>query len=240
MQISLNTHSPFGVLTSKRQVVVEDSLFDQITAKFYSAKSDGNKAAMAKHRNELLDKYFTKHIKPGQTCVINSKSTLNEGKSQSDNKFSAAVKWYPQADYLKVTADVTDAYFGTKYTTDKVWESSCFEVYISAGGVDEDIIQFIVSPNGKNGNAQIFTYKNAQKRELPAGVKASYKRTAAGYTVNLRVPWSAVDNYKPGWKVLPVEAAIDTVPPLGRVQAFMSRGGGAWYMSRGFMGLLAK
>ncbi len=236
MQIALDTESPLGTLVSKRIVHVDDTVWSVQSSNYVEYLNEGNAEEAAGARETMLAKWFKPRIKPGQACLVNDESQLNAGAFPGADKLSGVVTWYPGADYLRVRAEVTDAFFSTFVEKDDYWKASSVEVFASASGVDEDTIQYIIVPEGAGGIPRIHPYHDASLD----GLISAWKRTDDGYVVDIKIPWACLKGYEPGWPVLPVKVAINSKTDNGRTQLVFGRTGPAWASPRAYAGLEAK
>ncbi len=235
MQLSLDTKSALGVFTSKREIVIEDPLYDQLCAAYAKASQTGDKAKAAEARAELVNKWFKQAIKPGQACKINQQRQVNLGNYQGEKSLSADVQWHPAKDYIRVVADITDASFSTDVPENQPWEASSLEILISPGGTNDTINHFFVVPTG-DGRPRIDGVNTNEESKIVA----FWKRTDRGYKVDLKIPYSILRGYEQGWSVMPVEAMINSKTPKGRVQLVMNQPGEPWKYARNYAGLKAQ
>lgn len=236
MQLALDTKTGLGTLMSKRQIIIEDPTYDRLATEYAQAENAKDTAQCAQVRKEILSSCFRQTIKPGQACAANTAGQANVGDYPGADNFSATLRWYPGADSLRVTAEVTDAYLSTDAPKDTPWETSCLEVFICPAGVDQTINQFFIVPEGP-ANAPRVKAVHTDKGDQ---VRATWKRTAKGYSVDVRIPWSIVRGYQKGWSVMPVEAMVNTKSPKGRVQVIMSKPGEPWRTAKGYSALEAR
>lgn len=235
MQLSLDTKSKLGVFTSKREVIIEDPLYDELCAACIKASQTGDKAKIAKARAELMNKWFKQTIQPGQVCKLNQTRQVNTGQYQGAKSLSADIQWRPTKDYLRIVADITDASFSTDVPENQPWEASSLEILISPGGVDDAINHFFVVPKG-DGRPRI----DGVHTDEEFRIIAFWKRTDKGYKVDMKIPYSILRGYEQGWSVMPVEAMINSKTPKGRVQLVMNQPGEPWKYARNYAGLKAQ
>ena len=221
MLCSLNTESPLGTLVSKRKVDIERFSYDTVSAQYSQAVKKGDRKAADKARARLLSHFFKDVIRPGQPQRIEGRAHLNDGKYQP-GKLSATFVWRVEPRYLMVNANVVDASFDTKSPKDEPWYGTCVELFVSPAGADGTVNQFFVIPAGVNGKAKV---ESGYQTPGAQAVRASWKRTARGYSVEARIPWSALKGYKKGWTRMPVDAQINSELPGGWEQMTMNKPG---------------
>jgi hypothetical protein len=230
--MSLDTKSPLGVLTSQRRFTVESGLYDMLASKYTKALKASDTSKAERIRKDALAKWFNNRISPGQSKTV---SIVRIGEPVAPDRVSCAIKWYPKADYLQVEADVIDAYFSTD-SPDMPWMASAVEVFICPSGMAEDINQFIFTPKGEDGKAQIWSLLPGKASQ----VNATWKLTANGYSISARIPWSVIKGYEKDWSIMPVEAQVDSNTPTGLLQMEMNRYGAPVQSARTYAGLKRK
>ncbi len=233
IQMVFNTKSPLGTLTSSRQFVIEDPLYDKLSVAYAEALRKGSTSEAAKASRQALDKWFKRVVRPGQAVTL---SKLNVGDPLPSPHASATVRWYPGPASVQILADVVDSGFSTEAPKGAPWEAASLEVFLCPSGMSQEINQFIISPNGADGKATVM----AQQTDKDYAVKAAWKRTAKGYTLDVRIPWSILKGYKKGWSVMPVEASVNFKTPQGRSQLVMTRPGRPDQTARTYSVLKAK
>lgn len=106
-----------------------------------------------------------------------------------------------------------------------------------------------IVPAGSGGKARVILASgrygpaNADAEDCARQAKAisaAWKRTSRGYTMDVRVPWSILRGYYSGWKTMPVDAAVNTAGPDGRVQLIMNKLGDPMMEPFIYAGLVAK
>jgi len=235
IELSLNTRSALGTLTSKRDFSPEDPIYNTASNDYFQARQKNDKAKMAKARSQLLAGWFKDHIKPGAAVSVDKPL----GSARTDtSKVSAVLMWIPKANYLEVKADVTDAYMKTDAPADTPWLASSIELFISPSGMSSEINHFAIVPSGANGQTSLLTISN--NKAAPLAPKANWKKTAKGYALDVRIPWNLVNGYEKGWKLMPVEALVNSKTPNGYVQILMNKAGYAVNMTKNYAGLLPK
>ncbi len=232
VQLVLDTKSPLGVLTSKREFVVDDPIYDTLSSAYSEALRTKNAPKAARARSEMLDKWFPTRLRPSRLVNVGK---LNIGDPPAPTIPRATLKWYSKARYLEIVADVRDPNFSTRAPEDKPWEASSLELYVCPSGMSEDINQFFVTPKGTKGIAAVLVKRAVEG----AKIKASWKRTAKGYMLDVQIPWAALKGYQKRWSVMPVEAAVNSKAPNGRCQLVMTRPGAPWEASRTYAALRA-
>lgn len=238
MSVSLDTKCELGTLITKRQVVIEDDTYAKLTGAYFEAKGTNDASKIAKARSALLTGYFRDMVKPGVKMVADTK-LMDTVSCPARDKFSGEFTWYPKADHLKVTANVVDANFGMSAKQENPWDSSCVEVFISPAGVDDTVNRFFIIPDGINGQVSVRNEKN----DKIEAVNGTWKRTAKGYAVEVKIPWTSVAGYEKGWSLLPVEAVVNSHVGSDRskqVMVSMNRTGYPWAKSRTYAVLRAK
>lgn len=236
IKLAYDTKTDLGTLTSSRTVYVDDPLYDKLCDACIKAAKSGDGARALQARNDLLSKWFRTSVKPGQTLASDSGAKLNAGSYPGAGNLSAEFAWYPSDDYLRVTADVTDASFSTDAPKDKPWEASCVEIMVCPGGTNDSINQFFIVPEGQGGVPRV----TAVHTDKGSDILASYKRTDKGYKIEAKIPWSIVRGYEKGWRVMPVEAMVDSKTPVGRAQIVMNEPGEPWRIAKTYAALMAR
>ena len=231
--ISLETGTKLGTLTSERDIVIEDPVWDIQSVNYVEYLKEGNKEEAGKARQQMLAKWFTNRVDAGQACVLDEDCQVNEGDYPGSDELRAAVKWYPQEDYLRVRAEVVDAFFNTDVPDDKPFMASSVEIFASGSGVDDHITQYIVAPRGAGGIPYVRPYHETKTD----GIISAWKRTDDGYVIDLKIPWELVKGADGECEVLPIEVGLNSSTPKGRVQLIWNRTGMPWVTARGYGGL---
>jgi hypothetical protein len=212
MQISVDTGCSMGTLSTQKTITIKEATgYDKLVAAFAEAKAGKDPKKQENARAELMSKAFTRLVKPGQVCSISGSKHTMRGAFPGADKVSAYVKWFPEKTQLRVKFDVTDAFFSTHADPRYPWDASCVAVYVCPTGLPEDVHQMFFVPDGKDGNARLVQETAILKN--PEKIKATWKRTARGYTMEIRIPWTCLKNYKADWKMLPVQSLICSKPP---------------------------
>ena len=236
MEMSLDTKMGLGVLSSKREIVIEDPLYTQLLGQYRAASQADDRAGMDKAASRLTKEWFKGSIKPGQARRLDSARQVNCGEFPGAGNLSAVVRWTPGPKYLQVAVDVVDASFSTDCPKGQPWEASCVEILVSPCGAADTINQFFVIPRGDGGVPVVEGAHTDRESEIIA----AYKRTATGYKAGVKIPYSILRGYRPGWKVLPVEAMVNSRTPRGRSQLIMTAPAEPWQDARGYAGLRAR
>jgi len=234
LQVSLNTNCALGTLLCKREVVIDDGAYDKLAGEYAEAVKANKPGRISQARAKLLGTCFKRAIKPGEKVTANQART-SPGKCPSQSKFLATFVWIPKADCLNVTADVVDANYAVDAPKDEPYKASCVEFYVSPAGVGDTVNQFFVVPDGDNGQARV-----TAARTSADGVKATWKRTAKGYALDVSIPWADIKGYEKGWNAMPVEAMVNCRADGERAQLFMNRFGEPWKAARTYALLRAK
>ena len=233
MQIALDTKSPLGTLVSKRIVEVEDPVWNVQSVNYVEYLKEGNAKEAAKARETMLRKWFKRRVKSGQPCAMDDQSQVTRGVFPGSDKLSGVLKWYPGRDYVRVRAEVTDAFFSTDALKDTPWKASSLLLYLSASGVDQDIVEYVIVPEGAGGIPRIQPHRGASL----GGLISAWKRTDKGYVVDVKIPWTSIRGYEKGWRVLPVQAAITSKTDNGRTWLVFNRAQDDWNCPRAYAGL---
>ena len=222
LQVTLDTRGDLGILTSEIPVTLGRSAYERAQERFAAILKSGSAAKIDQARTDFLAAACKRTIEPGADCLIDNASQANNEYYPGPEKLSAVVRWFPESDCLRVTANVTDGYFTTKGSFWHEWDASCVEVFLCPSGVDADITQFFIVPEGP-GNAPRIRAIRAAKYPINAkGIAGSWKRTEKGYTIEARIPWSKMKGMKKSYTSIPVEIAIDSKVPGWPVQCRMN------------------
>lgn len=185
MELSLDTKSKLGVITSRRAFVIDDLSWDKLLVG-YSAASGPQAAEIER---QLTTEYKRRLVMPGQIVAA---------KSASASSASGKIAWYPDKTGLRVKAQVTDAHFASFTPETALNGFSYVLIQTSCPGSAGDIHWCEVVP-GSDGKAKVFGKKD---------VNATWKRTTAGYDIDVRIPWNRVAGYQPSMKLLPVQVNV--------------------------------
>lgn len=233
LRLSTNTKSVLGTVVGERQFVVVDPAYDVMCAEYAKARNAGDAIGAERVREKLLSQWFNRTIEPGKMLKMDSESQVNEGKHPGTEVFSGTVAWFAETDHIRARAEVTDLHFAVDAPKDEPWRKSCLELFISPGGLNETINQFFIIPEGDNGTPRVV----AVHAKDTQGISAAWKRTEKGYIIDVKIPWSKLRGYKKDWTRMPVDAAIDTQTPDGRVQYVLSGVSRPWDESSGYVAL---
>jgi hypothetical protein len=205
--MTLDTKSPFGILTGERDVTIEDPIFATLSAKLLAARSAGRSAKAALYSERLLAARHARKIRPGQQLAIDKPNTPD---AVAPARFSPRIRWYPEKDRLRVAVDVVDSNYASANDDEKRRYRACLDIYVCPSGADADIYRVHLLEGEKNGEAYVQASQGGtwNQRGEPAPVKASWKRTRDGYAGEVKIPWSVLRGYRKGWKALPVEAQV--------------------------------
>jgi hypothetical protein len=206
-----------------RPLTIGKSQYDRKRESLIQALNSGNAAKFEKTRSEFLAAACKGSIELYEDMEINRASQANrEDDYPGPDKLSAVVFWYPEKDRLRVRADVTDAYFSTKTLPQREWMGSCVEIFVCPSGVDGDITQLFVVPEGPENAPRMRAIRAAKWPMNNEGITASWKRTEKGYEVEACIPWSKLKGYKSSYASIPVEIAIDSKAPGWPLQCRMN------------------
>jgi hypothetical protein len=196
VQIALDTQTGLGILTSQTVVPVAYPEFDRKAAATPSPKT----------------------VRPGQELVLDKQEqSLNDG-WPGPEALRAVVKLYPEKERLRMAAQVCDARFATETPERMEWEASCVELFVSATGLDKDLVHVLAVPEGPENAPRMRGYAvNAPDVDL-AGLTGSWKRTGGGYDMEVAIPWSKLPHYSKDSRFIAMEAAVDTEVPFGLCQ----------------------
>jgi hypothetical protein len=220
VQISLATGTDLGMLASKKAIEVEYSQRDRkldahasLQKQLVLAMASKNHAKIDKARKALIKASFPKVIKPGQELVLNKQEQSCNDSYPGPDTLRAAVKFYPENDCLRVATRVIDANFSTKTPDRTEWEGSCIELFVSATGLDGDLVQLFAVPEGpENAPRMRGCGKNLAAVDM-GGATGSWKRTDDGYELEVAIPWSKLPHYSKDGEFVTVEIAVDTKVP---------------------------
>lgn len=182
----------------------------------------GSAAKIDKARSDFLAVACKGVIELYEDKTIDRADQANSDDYPGSEKLSAVVMWYPEQDRLRVRADVTDANFSTKTTPLREWEAACIEVFVCPSGVDSDITQLLIVPEGPENAPRMRAMRAAKYPMDTSGITASWKRTEKGYTVEANIPWSKLKGYKDSYSTIPVELAVDGKAGSWAVQCRMN------------------
>lgn len=219
------------MLTSEKRFTIESNVYEKLASEYSKAIKNNDLAKVVQIRNEALAKCFRNKINPGESKNL---SIFHLGDPQ-EKKVVSSVKWYPKTDFLQVDAVVTDPYFATD-SPEMPWMASAFEVFVCPSGLSEDINQYIVTPKGENGKASVWSLIAGKASQIDA----AWERTAEGYKVDVKIPWSSLKGYQKGWKIMPIEAQIDSKAPGGLLQLLMNRSGTPVTSAKTYAALMSK
>lgn len=206
VEVALDTKTAeLGTLSSKRQVTIEYTQYDKLFEQCMAATAAHDSAKACKISQKALTKWFKRTVKPGQACSMDKPAF---GKDPGRDKLTGVVKWYPGKESLKVVADVTDISFAPNVKT--ATDGSSFQVYVSPTGFDDAMNRYTIIPSGPE-NAPVVQGAGSEK------IKATWKRSAKGYKVEANIPYDALNGYKPGWKLMAVEAGLTAKPSENNV-----------------------
>ena len=220
------------MLKTKRPVVVIGPEYSQLSSACYDAQRQNDRKQLAESRAKLLTTVFGDQIKPGAECALSGATQCNFGSYAGSNELSANVTWLPEDDFLRVNADVTDRFFAPSGVDEAPEQGSSLQVFICPSGASYDINAITIVPSGAGGKARVifacgeYGPSSADKQDCATraqAVLAAWKRTGKGYNLDVKIPWSVVRGYYTGWKLMPVDAAINTWTPDGRSQIIMNR-----------------
>jgi len=206
--------------------------YNELANACYGARRRNDQTQFAESSAKLLSTIFKDQIKPGVECALGGAARCNFGSYPGSGKLAANVTWLAQKDFLRVKADVTDRFFAPSAADESPEDGSSVQVFICPSGIGYDINAITVVPAGAGGKARVsfacgqYGPSSAEKEDCAKrakSVSATWKRTGKGYTLDVKVPWSIVRGYCAGWKLLPVDAAINTWTPDGRSQLIMSK-----------------
>lgn len=168
---------------------------------------------------DLTQQWLSRSVISGQPLYIVSRDQVCLGTYPGKSVLSAVFRYYGERKGLRVRAEVTDVYFSTQAPVDAPWLASCVELSVYAVG-RQKITQFVIIPDG-DARARVYPYRDIN-------ASATWKRTRKGYSINAFIPWKAIEGYSPGHRLLPVQAAINSKTPNGRVQATLTGQGNPW------------
>lgn len=99
---------------------------------------------------------------------------------------------------------------------------SCVEIFLCPSGVDGDVTQLLVVPEGLENAPRMRMIRAARWPMPTTGVEATWTRTDKGHTIDVLVPWSKLKGYKSSYKTIPVEIGIDYNIPGWPLQCRMN------------------
>ena len=202
--LAYNTRSDLGILSSKRKVNIESLSYETLQQRYDAAQKANRPTAMAKASKELLARWKNRRVKPGQICKL---ETLRFGKKPEAGKLSAAVRWYPGKEGIRVEIDVADATFSINPKA--LHMGSSISLFFAPSGFDDTRTRFTIAPSGDEDAPLIETDKGGP-------IKALWKRTEDGYRITASVPYSSIKGHPKGWTLVPVDAIVNSMTPDGR------------------------
>ena len=232
IRVIADTKTPLGKLTAQKQAIVRDPAYSDLSSDYWKSIKAGDTAKAENTKDEILEKFFTWKINPGKPYEV---SYRNYGEYPTKDKLSAIVKWYVAKDYLRIIADVTDAFFATDPYQGADHRASSIRFYADPSGTGDGNIGITVFPKGKDG---VPRFTSPQLKDLP-GVKAKYQLTPKGYHIDLWIPWKLLKGYSPDWKLMPVGVMLNARTGRDRTQLQFTQGTDVFYNPRGFAALTA-
>lgn len=228
LQISANTKTPFGTLTARKAAVVRDPEYNTLVSEYIQARKADDTSGSNSIREEILKKYSTWKIQFGKPYEVTYR---NFGEFLTKDKLSAIVTWYAEKDDLRITADVTDAFFSTDPIDGYRHRASSVTFFIDPTGIKSSQNLVNVMPKGKDGIPSIQTSLQS--------VIGHYSMTPKGYKLDLRIPWKSLLAYKSDWKLLPVGVMLNSMTGEWRTQLQLTRGTELFDDPQGFPALVA-
>ena len=207
LKLVVDTKTPFGSLTAERKVTIEDPAIGKLAEGYISARDSGDTKKASALREKLLAARYNRTIAPGKWFAIDKPTGTTSAKPA---RFSAKVKWFPEKDRLRAVVEVVDSNYTAPGDEEERKYRAYVDIFVCPSGADDDIYRVHVLQGDKPNEPYIAAIRSGeagtQGAECP--VKGTWKRTAGGYTAEVRIPWSALAGYQPGWKVMPVEAQV--------------------------------
>lgn len=188
IELSLDTETKLGVLKSKRTITIDDMVWDRLM----TSHSSATPAKAAAIQEQLSSKYHRLFIKSGQQVLARESPV---------GGLSAKVTWHADKSGLKANVQVKDPLFAS--CTPAMIEQGAAYLTLStaAPGSKGQIWAVTLLPSGQEGQARVFGSKETS---------ATWKKTAAGYDMDVKIPWSSIDGLKPSTTLLPVQVAINS------------------------------
>jgi hypothetical protein len=198
----------------------------------YSAARTQNDVKKLAECVAKLSAILKDHVTAGQTCALNEVGQCNFGTYPGAGKLAANVTWLPAKDCLRVKADVTDRFFAPSALNEAPEDGSSVQLFVCPSGQVLDTNVVTVVPSGAGGKARVtvacgqYGPSSADSKDCATranAISGAWKRTGKGYTLDVKIPWSVLRGTYDGWKLLPVDAAVNTWSSDGRLQLIMSK-----------------
>ena len=215
MEVNVDTKTEMGVISAKREVLVEEPAFARLIDQYAKYEKQDDAPRMAWARKQLLATRFGRTVRPGEPMAL---TELLSGDGTLPKGYSALVKWYPGAKSLRALVEVKNPYYRAP-NVERMAARSWLRLLVCASGADQDMTSFYVIRSA-DGRAQLHCYGLPE----PQVGTGKWKSFDGGYVVDVDLPYNAINSYDKSWTRMAVSAGVAAAGPDCQYQTVCTPG----------------